>query len=158
MQTILFQMLRRAAVLAALALSFVVTTAQAQVATDRSVAVLLTGVNDEGVHAAATYWTNIAKAISKEATIRVADDASVEAFANKTLVPQEAAAALKVRFVIIGAVTAGDHNFKFDLKMFDGKDGKQVWASIFLSDEDNILIVPTEMGSAAITQLRALTL
>lgn len=151
-------LLRSAAVLAALALAFVAPAAQAQVATDRSVAVILVGANDEGGTAASTYWTNIAKAIAKDAMVRVAADADVEKFIGKQPNVQEVGAALKVRYLLVGAVTAGDHNYKFDMKMFDAKDGKQVWASVFLSDEDNILIAPTEIGSAAVTQLRGFTL
>ena len=151
-------LLRSAAVLAALALAFVASAAQAQVATDRSVAVILVGANDEGHTAATTYWTNIAKAVAKDAGIRVAADADVEKFIDKQPNPQEVGAALKVRYLLVGAVTAGDHNFKFEMKIFDAKDGKQLWASTFLSDGDNILIAPTEIGSAAITQLKGFTL
>ena len=151
-------LLRSAAVLAAFALAFVASAAQAQVATDRSVAVILVGANDEGHTAATTYWTNIAKAVAKDAGIRVAADADVEKFIDKQPNPQEVGAALKVRYLLVGAVTAGDHNFKFEMKIFDAKDGKQLWASTFLSDEDNILIAPTEIGSAAITQLKGFTL
>ena len=130
----------------------------AQVAADRSVGVVLQGANTEGAHAAEQYWGMIADALRKDPAIRVPEKATMEPLVGKTITPQEAGAAMKVRFVLTGGVSAGSHAFKFELKMFDAKDGKQLWATTFQSDEDNILIAPTEIGSAAITQLKGFTL
>ncbi len=148
-----------------LALSFAVTPALlagpafAQVATDRSVGVVLAGANDEGAHAADQYWGMISDALRKDAAIRIADKAVMEPLAgNKTITPQEAGAAMKVRYVLTGSVSAGSHAFKFDMKMFDAKDGKQLWATTFQSDEDNILIVPNEISGALIPVIKAAAL
>lgn len=144
--------------LASLFLSLVASTAGAQVANDRSVGVILTGVNEEGAHWAGTQWTPISGVLRKDAALRVADDALMEAVATKTMTPQEAGAAMKVRYVLMGGVTAGSHAFRFDLKLFDAKDGKQLWATVFQSDEDNIATVPTEIGGALIPALKAAAL
>jgi hypothetical protein len=147
-----------ALLLATLFVSFAVTTAQAQVATDRSIGILLTGANDEGAHEAKTQWTPIAGVIRRDTSIRVAEDALMEANAGKTMTPQEAGALMKVRFVLAGAVTAGSHAFEFELKLFDARDGKQLWASTFLSDEDNIATVPTEIGGQLLPAIKAAAL
>lgn len=144
--------------LASLFLSLVASTAGAQVANDRSVGVLLVGVNEEGAHWAGTQWTPISEVLRKEAALRIADDALMEAVSGKTMTPQEAGAAMKVRYVLTGGVTAGSHAFRFDLKLFDAKDGKQLWATVFQSDEDNIATVPTEIGGALIPALKAAAL
>ncbi|MBM3508157.1 MAG: hypothetical protein FJX64_10750 [Alphaproteobacteria bacterium] len=146
------------ALLATLFVAFAVSSASAQVATDRSVGVFFTGANEEGAHEATTQWTPISRVIRREADIRVADDALMEAAAGKKMTPQEAAAALKVRFVLTGAITAGSHAFKFELKLFDGKDGKELWAATFLSDEDNIGTVPTEISGQLVPRLKAAAL
>jgi hypothetical protein len=130
----------------------------AQVATDRSVGIMLAGANDEGAHAAEQYWGMIGDALAKDGSIRVADKAVMAPLVGKTMTPQEAGAAMKVRFVLTGAVSAGSHAFKFDLKMFDAKDGKQLWATTFQSDEDNILGVPVEVAGSLVPALKAAAL
>ena len=62
-----------------LALLFAATSALlagpafAQVATDRSVGVILAGANDEGAHAADQYWSMVADALRKDGAVRVAE-------------------------------------------------------------------------------------
>jgi hypothetical protein len=159
MRNLMIQLGRSAGVLlAALFVSLAASTAGAQVANDRSVGVLLVGVNEEGAHWAGTQWTPIAGVLRKDTALRVAEDPLMEAVSGKTMTPQEAGAAMKVRYVLTGGVTAGSHAFRFDLKLFDAKDGKQVWATVFQSDEDNIATVPTEIGGQHIPALKALTL
>lgn len=146
------------ALLFAAAPTLLAGSAFAQVAADRSVGVVLQGANEEGAHAAEQYWGMIADALRKDPAIRVPEKATMEPLVGKKVTPQEAGAAMKVRFVLTGGVSAGSHAFKFELKMFDAKDGKQLWATTFQSDEDNILGVPVEVAGALIPALKAAAL
>lgn len=140
------------------AAAFTAAPAQAQVAADRSVGIVLNGANAEGGDTAATIWRSIAGSLRKDAAIRVAEDPLMEAVAGKTMTAQEAGAAMKVRYILSGGITAGSHAYKFELKLSDAKDGKQLWATNFLNDEDGILALPTEVAGALIPVIKAAAL
>jgi TolB-like protein len=142
----------------ATAAAFTALPAHAQVAADRSVGIVLNGVNEEGGATANTIWRSIAAALRKDPAIRLAEDPAMEAVAGKTMTAQDAGAAMKVRYVLTGGVTAGSHAYKFELKLLDAKDGKQLWNTNFLNDEDGILALPTEVAGALIPVIKAAAL
>lgn len=127
-------------------------------ATDRSAAILLVsttvGAEPEAEHA----WKDVAKALGRDGTIRIAADEAVAAFGHKAVPVVAVAKELNVRFVFTGTFAMGNETFEVVGELTDAVTGKSLWVGKFFSDEDNIGTLPTEIASALGTAIRGVAL
>ena len=131
------------------------TVAVAQVAQDRSAAVVFVGTNEGGEAEVEDFTHGLLEATGKEPAVRVvAPDADHGAKPDAAKV----AAAAKVRFVFVAEIHREDADFAVAARLVDAHTGREVWNGRFFSDEDDLLQLPGEIVTSLIAQLKAAAL
>ncbi len=144
--------MRWIAVAAAIFLAFGAATASAQAARpanpERSV-VILPMIADErdvmAVQAAAYVWPQVAYQLAQDPTIKVIEPLTMPPQFHDEASAVDAAQQFGARYVFMAKVS-GDHIYRFDSALRDGRTGAIVWGHVFFSDEYNIHSLAGEMG------------
>ena len=136
-----------------LAMGVTPSAALAQTAGDRTLAVVLRAAGDHGEKAAHIAGA-VAEALAKGGAWRVPDEAALHALPATTMQPAEIAAALKVRFVLVGAMDGGPDIFKIALQLVDTRSGASLWSGNFFPEEDEIETIPDEIVTVVAGRLK----
>ncbi|MSP19952.1 MAG: hypothetical protein EXQ93_00125 [Alphaproteobacteria bacterium] len=129
-----------------------------EVARDRSVAVVFRA-EDAATDAEAEHlWRAVAEDLAKHPELRVADGAAVAGLATNLTAPPAIAAALGVRFLLLGRIEAGDDIFKIVLELVDALSGSRLWSGNFFPEEDELDVVPDEIAGLVLDRLKGATL
>ncbi len=121
-----------------------------QNAVDRSIVILPMLANETevmAVLAAARVWPEVAYQVARDPTIRVVDPPVMPREFYEETSAVEAAQELGARYVFM-AFVSGDHVYRFDSVVRDGRTGAVVWGQIFYTDEYAIVGVAGEIGVA----------
>lgn len=141
-------------VVAALLLAFCGASASAQGArpanTDRSVVILPMIADEEDVMAvaAARYvWPQVAYQLAQDPTVRVIEPLTMPPEFHDEASAVDAAQQFGARYVFMAKVS-GEHIYRFDSALRDGRTGAILWGHVFFTDEYNIHSLAGEMGVA----------
>jgi TolB-like protein len=124
----------------------------AQVAQDRSAAVVFSGTNEGGAAEVDGFRHGVAEAAGKDAALRIVAADTAEAD------PAKVAAAAKVRFVFLGTIQRDGGDFAISARLVDAQAGREVWNGRFFSDEDDLMHLPEEIATSLVAQLKAAAL
>jgi TolB-like protein len=130
--------------------------AAAQVAQDRSAAVVFFGTNEGGEAEVDDFTHGILEAAGKDAAVRVVAPEGLDHGAKPD--PAKVAAAAKVRFVFVAEIHREDADFAVAARLVDAQTGREVWNGRFFSDEDDLLQLPGEIATSLVAQLKAAAL
>ncbi len=129
--------------------------AYAQVANDRSVAIVFYGADEGGEAEVEDFTHGVLEASAKEAGLRAL---AAEAGGPGKPDPAKIAAAAKVRFVFLGEIHREDADFAVSTHLVDAQSGREVWNGRFFSDEDDLLQLPPEIATSLVAQLKGVAL
>lgn len=128
--------------------------AQAQIAQDRSVAVVFHGADEGGEAEVDDFTDGVLEAAGKDAALRVVAAAAESDKPD----PAKIAAVAKVRFVFLGEIHREDADFTVSTRLVDAQSGREVWSGRFFSDEDDLLQLPPEIATSLVAQMKAAAL
>jgi hypothetical protein len=98
--------------------------------------------------AAARYvWPQVAYQVAQDPSIRVIEPLIMPPEFHDEASAVDAARQFGARYVFMAKVS-GDHIYRFDSALRDGRTGAIVWGHVFFSDEYNIHALAGEMGVA----------
>ena len=130
--------------------------AGAQTVAGRSLAVVLRAAGDHAEEAAHIGGA-VAEALTK-GPWRIADEAAVAALPAAATQPAAIAAALGVRFLLVGVMDGGPDIFKIALQLIDTGTGAILWSGNFYPEEDEIETIPDEIVTVVAGRLKEVAL
>ena len=117
---------------------------------DRSIVILPMIADEENVMAVAAarfVWPQVAYQLAQDRTVRVIEPLTMPPEFHDEASAVDAAQQFGARYVFMAKVS-GDHIYRFDSALRDGRTGAIVWGHVFFTDEYNIGALPGEMGVA----------